>query len=559
MDQQLSRVNYPAGETFFDVRRYLRVLRERKLSILVVVLLTVGASLLYSFSRTPTYVAESQVLVSTLNIENPALLTGPPNLETEAALVRSTEVARRAAAMMGSSEGPATLLRRVSVSVPADTETLLISFSASAPSTARQGANAVAQAYLDFREEQAVQEKQRLSETYQREISVLRARLEVLDRAVARAPDPAARETALASRALIAELFAQLAGRRHLIRSADTNPGRLIREANRPPSPAGPRPAVMITLAVMVGLFLGVLVAFFRDRVDERLRGRSDLQASTGVPVLGVIPSTREFKNRRTSRLVVIDSPRSPVAEAYRTLGASVLAMDAGQDSHKTEGQPPARTLLLTSPLQAEGKTVTAANLAGQLAQSGRRVLLISADLRKPRLQEFFQIPNQGGLSVALSNLSNLGYYVAPTRLQNLWVLPRGPAVDLPTEALAGDAMRHLLAEVRRTMEIVLIDGPPLLPVADALILASYVDGVLLIVDGRRTTRGAVDQACGALRQMGANLVGAVLNNVDPSRMGPDYLAYGYQDRQTPAAEPEISPYGRGAAPGPIREGPTTT
>jgi Mrp family chromosome partitioning ATPase len=121
--------------------------------------------------------------------------------------------------------------------------------------------------------------------------------------------------------------------------------------------------------------------------------------------------------------------------------------------------------------------------------------------------------------------------------------------------------MRELLAVVRLTMDVVVIDGPPVLPVADALMLASYVDGVLLIVDARRTRRGAVVQACGALRQMGANLVGAVLNNVDPSKMDPGYLAYSYQasDRETPAAEKEINLHGRGAVPGPVREDPTTT
>ncbi|TMK44439.1 MAG: CpsD/CapB family tyrosine-protein kinase, partial [Actinobacteria bacterium] len=187
---------------------------------------------------------------------------------------------------------------------------------------------------------------------------------------------------------------------------------------------------------------------------------------------------------------------------------------------------PPVKTVLVTSAQTGEGKTTTAANLATTLALLGKRVTLISADLRYPRVHKFFDVPNDAGLSQVLSGDIGLAEALHSTQIPHLQVLPSGPVTSVmePVELLQSDRMSDVLAQCGGA-EFVLIDGPPVLAVADSLALAEMVDGVLVVVNARKGKRALVIQARYQLRQVGGRLIGGVLNGFDSSRMGLGYYA----------------------------------
>jgi capsular exopolysaccharide synthesis family protein len=186
--------------------------------------------------------------------------------------------------------------------------------------------------------------------------------------------------------------------------------------------------------------------------------------------------------------------------------------------------------IMVTSPHAGEGKTVTTANLGVALAQAGKRVILISADLRKPRLHHFFGLDNHTGLTNVLSGGVSPWQAVKNTRVENLQVMPSGPVPENPAEMLGSDAMGRLLSVPTDMADYVLVDAAPVLAVADAATLAPLTDAVLFVADAQRTHRGSVEQARRQLEQVNAHIIGAVLNNFDPSKAGAySYYRYSYR------------------------------
>ncbi|MGH2674907.1 MAG: polysaccharide biosynthesis tyrosine autokinase, partial [Actinomycetota bacterium] len=291
--------------------------------------------------------------------------------------------------------------------------------------------------------------------------------------------------------------------------------------ADLPSSPASPNYLLNAALALFVGLALGVGLAFLRERLDDRLRGRDDLEARSGAPVFAVVPRVGGWKKRSESRLVTLTEPRSAPTEAYRTLRTGLLFAASQRDM---------RTVLITSPQVEEGKSTTAANLSVVLAQAGKRVILIDADLRKPRLHRFFQAPNEVGLTSVLSGQVQPHDGLAQPQVPNLRVLTSGPVPGNPAELLSSDQMGSLVKTLREAADLVIMDSPPVLVAADATILASFADGLVLVADADNTTRGTVAHARQQLDQVNARVVASVLNNFDPSKAlkYPYYYQYYY-------------------------------
>jgi capsular exopolysaccharide synthesis family protein len=529
MDREMVVLTGPDEESFFDLRRYLLVVRNRRWLILAVVAVITSGAILYTLFAAHDYRASAQVVIPPIEIETGPQVTGGFSLETEAAIVRSTQVARLADELMDSSQQPDALLQHVSVTIPPDTQSLLISYADPHPEMAQRGANAFARAFLTVRRERAVDQMSRLSDSYLEEIRTLEEQLGEVSATMAETPPSSADwRNAESLQFLLREEISELRGRLSLLRTTDIDPGQVIVGASRPSSPSGPGPVLITVSGLLLGLFVGIVIAFLRDRVDQRLRGRIDVQAIARAPVLAVIPNQREWTDPSSASLLSLAEPESAAAEAYRTLGAGVMILTRKLERVSTGGERRTPTLLVVSPLQGEGKTTTAANLAVELTQAGTRVLLISADLRNPRLHAFFEIPNDRGLSSMLTGDAEGWPVSEASEPGSLSIIPSGPAIARPAEALQSRKMRTLLEEARERADLVLIDAPPLLPVADSLVLASYVDGILLVVDGQRTKRAALLQARGALDQIAANVLGVVLNNVDPSKVGAEYAAYGY-------------------------------
>ena len=261
-------------------------------------------------------------------------------------------------------------------------------------------------------------------------------------------------------------------------------------------------------------------MAFLRERLDDRLGGRADFEDRIGAPVLSVIPQVSGWRSREVAKLITIEQPKSGPAEAYRTLRTSVL-FAANQQGMKS--------LILASPSAGEGKTTTAANLAVALADAKRRVILVSADLRKPRIHRFFPgMANDVGLSNVLAGEAKPWEALQDPKVENLRVMASGPVPGRPAELLQSEQMGELLAELQEVADFIIIDSAPVLVVSDCLALVPLVDGVLFVADSETTPGTAVSQAREQLEQVGATVIGAVLNNFDPARArGYGYYQYG--------------------------------
>jgi non-specific protein-tyrosine kinase len=310
----------------------------------------------------------------------------------------------------------------------------------------------------------------------------------------------------------------------------------VIEPAVPPTSPVSPRPLLYTLLAAIVGLLIGTAIAFVVEYLDDTVRDAGTVEEVAGLSTLGIIASMKGNRVRgEMYRLAALLFPRSSVAEAYRTLRTNIefASVDA-----------PIQTLLVTSSTSSEGKTVTAANLAIVFAQAGRRVLLVDADLRKPGVHLIFDLPNSQGLTTLLrSDDLNLDRIAQATEQENLRILTTGPLPPNPAELLGSQRMRVILGRLKAAGDLVILDSPPLQPVADPAILSALADGTILVVDAGRSRRGVVRQCRQTLANAGANVLGAVVNRVrDRARSG--YGSY-YGDAH-------------GSAPGAGLSGPTT-
>jgi polysaccharide biosynthesis transport protein len=309
--------------------------------------------------------------------------------------------------------------------------------------------------------------------------------------------------------------------------------GQIVIPAELPEAPSSPNHMMTLIMALLVGTVLGIAAAFLRERLDDSLRGRSDLENYAGVPVLAVVPLVRSWKRRDKPIIVSRDEPEAPAAEAYRTLRTGVLFDAASRNNTKV--------VLITSPEAGEGKTTTAANLAVSLAQAGKRVIIVSADLRRPRLHEFFGGDHTRGLTNILVGEKRFGEVAQrASAVGNLSLLHSGPVPRNPAELVGSQAMRSLMLELRNEADFVIIDAAPVLAVADSLTLAGYADAVILVADAQTTKRTAVMQSREHLERVQARVIGAVLNNFDPSKAWGyhSYTAYrGYmEEEEQPAA-----------------------
>jgi len=285
----------------------------------------------------------------------------------------------------------------------------------------------------------------------------------------------------------------------------------VFRRADAPDKPVRPRPVLNTALAGAVGAMLAVGVAFLVEYLDDTVKTPEDVTRALSLDTLGIIGKLA----KGTEELVAIARPLSPASEAFRVLRTNIRFSSVDK---------PLRTLLVTSAGPTEGKSTTAANLAAVMAQAGLKVVVVDADLRRPRLHRLFSVHPRGGLTGSLLE-GNMDGRLQPSQVEGLAVLPAGDRPPNPSELLGSRRLQELLSLLTQHVDVVVIDSPPVLPVADAAVLAQSVDGVLLVVDAGETRRGVAQHAVDSLRQVGANVIGAVLNRV-PTRKGGYYYYY---------------------------------
>jgi len=286
----------------------------------------------------------------------------------------------------------------------------------------------------------------------------------------------------------------------------------IIEYAQLPSSPIGPMKALTILLAAAAGFVLAAFEAYLLEYLNDTLKSSDDVERLFPAPIIGHIFEQGDEKSEE-NRLHDADDLRHPIAEAFRGLRTHIELSQADR---------PLKTILVTSADIGDGKTSVAANLALSMAQRDKEVVLLDADLRRPNIHRFFELGNDRGLIDVI-----LGRAVASDVLQRktdrkVAILTSGNTLPNPTELLSSKKMDQLLSELEETADVVIIDGPPLI-VADALVLASKVDGVLVIVRPGHTRQSLAQGASEQLKRAGANVVGVVLNRI-PLR-GADYYA----------------------------------
>jgi capsular exopolysaccharide synthesis family protein len=296
---------------------------------------------------------------------------------------------------------------------------------------------------------------------------------------------------------------------------------RVIDPATPPMRPVRPRKGRNLAAGLIVGLMLGLSLAFVQEALDTTVRTAEEAERLVSAPALAVIPVEGDGYRRRQLAphqnvtaagsngvgLAVLKRPSSPLAEAFRSLRTSVLL--------STAPRPP-QTLLVTSAQVGEGKTSTACNLAISFAQRGGPVLIVDADLRRPSVAKTLGLPNTKGLSSYLTGAHSLeDALIQDERVPNLWVLPAGPRPPDPAELLSSHMMEATLKSLLNRFSQIVIDSPPLLLVTDAVVLSALVDGVILVVASGHTARGALTRAHHILDNANSRVLGVVLNKVD--------------------------------------------
>ncbi len=294
----------------------------------------------------------------------------------------------------------------------------------------------------------------------------------------------------------------------------ETSPVRLtrVKDAQAPLEPSSPNVPLNLALGALVGLAIGIGIAVLRAVLDTRVRTPQDVQAVTDSPLIGAIAFDPKAKERP---LIVHADPLSPRAESFRALRTNLQFLDM-------DGRA---SFVVTSSVPSEGKSTSTINLAIALADAGKKVALIDADLRKPKVAEYLGIEGGAGLTDVLIGRTRVGDVMLPWGGRSLYVLPAGKIPPNPSELLGSQHMRTLLEALERDFDVVLCDAPPLLPVTDAAILSKETSGAVLIVSAGKTTRHQLGHAIDALSTVGAKVAGVVLSMV-PTR-GPDAYAYG--------------------------------
>lgn len=300
-----------------------------------------------------------------------------------------------------------------------------------------------------------------------------------------------------------------------------TNTINQLNPATPNPIPIKPQPIRSAVWAAFIGLMLSASVIFLVTFLQDEIQDPDEITRKWGIPVLGLIMGYNSPQNA----IISMSQPRSVVSEAFRSLRTGLQF--SGIDN-------PVHTLLITSATPSEGKTSVVANLATVIAQSDQKTMVVDCDLRRPRIHKIFQVSNRVGLSdYFIKTKEQLEGIIKTTGDKKVCVITSGSLPPNPSELLSSEKMNEMINLLSNEFDIVILDTPPLLAVTDALVLAPRVDGVVLVIDPKKAKRTAVKHAIGQLQRVNANILGAVVNNVNTKSSHYYYSKDYYYDYQS--------------------------
>jgi succinoglycan biosynthesis transport protein ExoP len=523
MDQDLVRL-----------QDHLAVIRRRWRLVAFCLLLAVGAGLALSLSQTKMYRGTTTVLLQPQQTtdDNTGVVMEPEEVATQADVIASVEVADRVVDRLNLRTHPQDLLDDISVTVVEDKRVVEVSALEPRRELAANVANAFAEEYIDFREEEATEATDAREEEYLDEVRSIEEELDKVRKEMKAEVGNDRQDLRLEEETLLTQK-AQLQTQLQIVEASQAGPlpgGEVLLLAEPPSQPAEPRPIRAGALAGIVGLLVGVGLAYVRDRLDDAVRDEQRLRSALGGrPILGSIPSSGE---ESVGRVATLMAPQSPLSEAYRTLNANIRFLLAA-DHERRESEPGDRgdrgdILLVSSAAPGEGKTSVATNLAVAAARVGMHVIIVDADLRRPTVADRFGLDVPVGLSDLLAGGGPVLPHLHEVGLDELWMLAVGSIPPNPAELLASPLMRGILDDLAHHANLVIVDSAPVLRVADSLELIDRVDLVLLVARRKASRMHSVSSAVDRIRQVGGNLAGCVFNDVDTRESS---YGYGYPSR----------------------------
>ncbi len=529
-----------------DLRRQLTILRHWSWLIVACVLLASGTAYLVSSSLPKTYDGRVTLIVGqSLSAANPdynQLLASQRLSTTYASVATTGPIMQRVISSLGLTTTPDDLRSHITAQAPANNTLIYITATDGDPQRAANIANAVANELIS--ESPTIQgqsdtltfTKQQLK-AIQDQITSTQSQVDGLAVLPARTAEQEQQLQTLQGRLI--QLGSAYATLLQLSSNSAANQLSTVEPAVAPSEPSGPRILLNTILAAILGLLIAVGIAFLVEHLDDTVKSPEDVAEVAGIPTLGAIVRMKGEKGEEYS-LTALNYPRAPATEGFRTLRTNLEFASVDE---------PTRSILVTSAVPSEGKTTIASNLAVVFAQSGKKVLLLDADLRRPGVHRAFNLPNSFGLTNLLrfDNLT-VDSVANATSERNLRVITTGALPPNPAELLSSHRMKAVLAKLQKEVDLIVVDSPPLQVVTDAAILAAEVDGTLLVIDSGHTRKGSVRSAAEALSRVGAHVLGATVNRLS-DRVG-SYYYYQYYGNYYGSSQGKPIEQPKGAVPG---------
>jgi polysaccharide biosynthesis transport protein len=515
-----------------ELKRYFELIWRWAWLILLGAIVAGGAAFIISKNTTPVYRAQSRLLIdqapgssSGSANEYSQLLVAQRLAQTYVEIMKTQPVLEETINRLDLPFDPNRLMSRITISAPPDTQILVVSVEDTDPKRAALIADTLGEVFIENNQNRESMRYAELITDWQQRLNVIGDDIEALEVQINDLNNPVTSE----EQARLSRLETQLNEAQLRYTEAFNNLNRLqldqaressnvvpIERAREPQIPIRPRTTTNTLLATIAGAMLAVGIVFLIEYLDDTVKDQDQVQEDTNLSTLGAIAQIRSDKPEEA--LITAVRPRDPISEAYRVLrtNLSFSAVDVGLSS-----------VLVTSSSPSEGKSTTAANLAVVMAQAGKRVILVDADLRRPTQHKIFSLSNNQGLTTAiLDNQTPINYHLQESKIKGLRIMSSGPIPPNPAELLNSQRMSHVLEELKNEADIVLFDSPPALTVTDAAILATQVDGSLLVVHVGETRRDTFMEAAERMHKTGSPIFGVVLNRLNPARSGYYYYQY---------------------------------
>lgn len=506
-----------------ELRQYAAILWRWKWLVIAGVVLAAGTAFVASRVQTPVYEATTDLLINEAPSEGTsdytAILTSERLARTYAQMLVNRPVLQETLSRLDMPVGVQeldALKNAIDVQLVRDTQLITVSVEDASPLRAAQIANTLAEVFAAQNEDMQASRFAASKESLSQELDQISALIQETDTKINALQEPlgngerAEKDQLEANLAQYRQSYTNLLQSFEALRVAEAQTVSnvvQVEPATPPVTPVRPRTMMNTLLAAIVGGMIAVGAIFLIEYLDTSIKTPEQVMAAFGLPILGLIGKLEEEREPHTAA-----NPRSPITEAFRKLRSNIEFSAVGRPIH---------TLLITSPRPREGKSTVASNLAVVMAQGGKRVLLLDADLRKPRVHRIMNVTNRTGLSDLFVRAPlTFDGVVRKWRMEKLALITSGGLPPNPAELLGSERMAEILGELSERADVVVIDTPPMSAVTDAVLLAARVDAVLLVLEPGTTPMGAVEQAVDQLKLAGANVIGFVMNNVDLQRGG---------------------------------------